>query len=198
MPAASTAASASSTAPGPRGIPASRRARAKWMMFCAKTPPLAGSASKIALISRGSTSLRSNLQPAKLGARLLDQRLRLCAFYLCDIVLIFQQHAERIGDLRRVERYRVELGQRGRPVERLGDARRLEQVLLAQTLNERDKFRSQSLRRARRLRAYDRHLAREVGIAEPMIERTTLERGVSFARAVGGDDDDPRVGRRHD
>src|ERR1700722_5712955 len=116
MPAASTAASASSTAPGPRGIPASRRARAKWMMFCAKTPPLAGSASRIALISCGSLSLRSDLQPAELGAGLLDQRLRLCALNLCDIVLIFQQDAERIGNLRRVERHRIELGQRGRPV----------------------------------------------------------------------------------
>src|SRR5580692_11474508 len=164
------------------------------MMFCAKTPPLAGSASKIALISPGSTSLRSNLQPAKLGARLLDQRLRLCAFYLCDIVLIFQQHAERIGDLRRIEGHRIELGQRGRPVERLGDARRLEQVLFAQTLNERDKFRGQSLRRARRFRAYDRHLASEVGIAKPMIKTTTLERVVNLARAIGGDDDDRRFG----
>src|SRR5277367_3240784 len=176
MPAHSTAASASSTAPGPTGTPASRRARAKWMMFCAKAPPLAGSASTSALIWLGSISLRSDLQPAKLGARLLYQRLRLCALDLCDIVLIFQQDAERIGNLRRVERHRIELGQRGRPVERFGDARRLEQVLFAQTLNEGDKFGSQPLRRARRLGAHDRHLAREVGIAEPMIETPALER----------------------
>src|ERR1700735_1363919 len=127
-------------------MPASRRARAKWMTFCARTPPLAGSASKIALILLGSISLRSDLQPAKLGAGFLDQRLRLCTLYLGNIVLIFQQDAQRIGDLRRVERHRIELGQRGRPVERLGDARRLEQVLFAQTLNERDKLRSPSLR----------------------------------------------------
>ena len=104
----------------PKGTPASRKARAKWMMFCARTPPLAGSASKIAVISLGSISLRSHaavdhniggfviaprgpstraermpglpdLQPAKLGARLLDQRLRLCALDPGDVVLIFQQ-----------------------------------------------------------------------------------------------------------
>ncbi len=31
-----------------------------------------------------------------------------------------------------------------------------------------------------------------------MIETTALERVVNFARAVGGDDDDRRFGRRHD
>src|SRR4029077_5191489 len=72
------------------------------------------------------------------------------------------------------------------------------QVLFAQTLNERDKFRSQALRRTRRLRTYDRHLASEGGIAKPMIETTALERVMDFARAVGGDDDDRRFRRRHD
>ena len=62
--------------------------------------------------------------------------LGLAAFDARDVVLIFQQHAERVGHGRRIERDRVELGQRGRPVERLGDAGRLEQILLAQRLHE--------------------------------------------------------------
>jgi hypothetical protein len=45
-----------------------------------------------------------------------------------DVVLIFQQHAERVGD-ECGRAHRVELGERGGPVERLGDAGRLEQLL---------------------------------------------------------------------
>ena len=87
--------------------------------------------------------------PAQLGARLLDQRLGFRAFDLGDVVLIFEEHAERVGDLRRVERDGVEFGQRRRPVERLGDARRLEQVLLAQPLDEGDEFARSAARGAR-------------------------------------------------
>ena len=42
--------SASSTAPGPSGMPVSRSARAKWTIFCASAPPPAGRASDRAVI----------------------------------------------------------------------------------------------------------------------------------------------------
>ena len=138
--------------PVPSGRPASRRARAKWTMFCARTPPPCrlgfenpawSNFRRICL----ALSLRalSDLQPAKLGARLLDQRLRFRALDLGDVVLIFEQHAERVGDLRRIEGDRVEFGQRRRPVQRFGDAGRLEQVLLAQALDEGDELGGQAL-----------------------------------------------------
>ena len=66
-----------------------------------------------------------------------------------DVVLVLEQHAERVGDRLRVERDAVERHQRFRPVERLGDARRLEEVHRAQPLRERDDLARQRLRRAR-------------------------------------------------
>ena len=55
-----------------------------------------------------------------------------------DVVLVLEQHAQRVGHRLRIERDAVERDQRLGPVERLGDARRLEQVHRAQPLRERD------------------------------------------------------------
>src|SRR5206468_685506 len=49
-----------------------------------------------------------------------------------DVVLVLEQHAQRVVDGLGIEVERVEFGERGRPVDRLGHARRLEQVELAQ------------------------------------------------------------------
>src|SRR5271165_3206282 len=57
--------------------------------------------------ARSDTAL-AGLQSTQFGPGLLDQSLRFGAFDLGDVVLIFEQHAERIGHLRRIERDRVE------------------------------------------------------------------------------------------
>src|SRR5580658_4403904 len=109
-------------------------------MFCDRFPPPGAWASE-AVIRAGARAASdplharlAKLQTTQFGARLLDQRLRLGASDLGDVILIFQEHPKRIGDLRGVKRDRIEFGQRGRPVERLSDAGRLEEVLFAKTL----------------------------------------------------------------
>ena len=133
----------------------------------------------------------------QLRAHLVDQLLRLGAFEARDVVLILEQHAERVGDGRRIERDHVELGQRRRPVERLGDAGRLEQILLAQGLHEMHDLLRQRLADARHLGAHDLQFARGVRIADPVIEAAALERVVDFAGAVRGDHHDRRMRRLH-
>src|ERR1700757_2511593 len=106
-------------------MPAARSARAKWTILSA---------------SREGASVRvpSAIWPlrllccADLRAHLIEQLLGLAALDARDVVLVFQQHAERIVDGRGIEGGGVELGQRGGPIKRLGNAGRLEQVLPAQ------------------------------------------------------------------
>src|SRR5262245_25749584 len=129
------------TASGPTGMPAARNARAKWTMFSASRPaspsrpfpsPLpegwAGEGRReggeSGVIGDGGPSLRR----AQLGVHLVDQLLGLAAFDAGDVVLVLEQHAERVGDRGGVERHCVELAERRGPIERLGDARRLEQI----------------------------------------------------------------------
>ena len=71
------------------------------------------------------------LRRPHLRLHLVEQLLDLRTFELGDVVLIFKKHTERVGDGGRIERYDVELGQRGGPIQRFGDARRLEYILLA-------------------------------------------------------------------
>src|SRR5438034_478897 len=68
---------------------------------------------------------------------------------LRQIVLVFEQHAERIGDRLRIERDAVEREQRLGPIQRFGDAWRLEQIHRAKALRERDDFACERFRRAR-------------------------------------------------
>src|SRR6187455_3107512 len=100
-------------------------------MFSARRPSGSFTAVISALMSR-------SLRRAQLRLDLVEQLLDLAALEPRDVVLVFQEHAERIGHRGRIERDGVELAQGRRPVERLGDARRLEQVLLAQRLYEAD------------------------------------------------------------
>src|SRR4029079_1597828 len=134
-------------------MPAARNARAKCTMFSARRPvswamtqafnpshrsagagvSSAGPPSS-ALARKGGLALL--LRRPDFCPHLVDQFFRLGAFEARDIVLILEQHPERVGDGRRIERNNVKLGQRRGPVERLGDAWRLEQVFLAQGLHE--------------------------------------------------------------
>src|SRR4029077_14501047 len=141
-PAAATAASTPSTAPGPTGTPAARSARAKWTMFSARRPagrcaalPAAAaprtssgaSTGRGAIVTNGCIAFppvrlrRPLLSGAQLCAPLVDEILHRVAFDARDVVLIFEQYAECVRDGRGIERRHVELGERGRPVERFGD-----------------------------------------------------------------------------
>src|SRR5215471_12708512 len=82
----------------------------------------------------------SSFRRPQLRAQTVDQLLRLGAFDAGDIVLVLEQHAERVRYRRGVERDRVEFGERACPVERLGNAGRLEQIMAAQRLDEMDDF----------------------------------------------------------
>src|SRR5262249_22375482 len=135
------------------------------------------------------------LRRAELRAHLVDELLRLCPFNARDIVLIFEQHAKRVGNGQGIERRDVELGERGSPVERLGDAGRLEQILLAQCLHEMHDLLGQNLADARHLGAHDVQFALRDWIADPVIEAAALERVVNFAGAIRRDHHDRRLRR---
>src|SRR5271154_6085776 len=95
------------------------------------------------------------LRRSQIRPHLVEQLFHLAAFEFGDVVLIFQQHAERVGDGGGIERDDVELRERRRPVERLGNTGRFEQFLLAQALHESDYLLRQLLADAWHLGAYD-------------------------------------------
>src|SRR5712692_4194062 len=53
--------------------------------------------------------IRLLLRRAQLGPHAVEQFLRLGAFEPGDVILIFEEHAERVGHRRRIERHHVEL-----------------------------------------------------------------------------------------
>src|SRR5262245_16401055 len=121
MPTASTASMAASTLPGPIGRPAARSVRAKYMTLARSWPATAAP-----LLCRGELLLH-------LG----EQALRLRALDLGDVVLVFEQHAQRVVDRLGRQRQHVELRERMGPVDGLGDARQLEELVRrAQLLHE--------------------------------------------------------------
>ena len=69
-------------------------------------------------------------------AHLIDQLLGFAAFEPGDVVLDLSRTPSVLGDGAGIERYGIELGERGRPVEGLGHARCFEQILPAQRLHE--------------------------------------------------------------
>src|SRR6516225_5614827 len=71
-----------------------------------------------------------------LARRFLQDLLQRLALHARDVVLVFQERAKRVADDLWGERTRVELRERGRPVDRLGNARRFIKVLVAQRLHE--------------------------------------------------------------
>ena len=103
-PTARTASSASSTLPGPIGNPAARSARAKYMMLAKGRPPSGAVA-------------EPSMQPLAASSAFTwaEQALGFAALDLGDVVLVFEQHAERIVDRFRRQRQHIELRQRMRP-----------------------------------------------------------------------------------
>src|SRR5437016_6228533 len=95
--------------------------------------PPSGGSFLLAIQSRVNAELQTMAHPysallrcAQPGVQAVDQFLRLAALDTRDVVLILEQHTERVGNDGRIERHRVELSQGRRPVERFGDARSLE------------------------------------------------------------------------
>ena len=105
------------TLPGPTGRPASRSARAKWRcslrVFLSRSPPARDRHRRIG----GPLVTRPRPRHARAVPDCTSSRscLGLRAFDLGDVVLVFEQHAERVGDERRIERDRVELDQAPKP-----------------------------------------------------------------------------------
>src|SRR5215217_6759869 len=116
----------------------SSRALSDFLLMPPLSPPLplAGERSM-----KGLWWLRTNIPlPQRLGG---DVGLHLAqdlggfrALQALDVVLVLQQHTQRVVDGLGIEVERVQLRQSRRPVDRFGDARRLEQVELAQLLDE--------------------------------------------------------------
>ena len=131
--------------------------------------------------------------PAAAGARSSSSSFAVSPpCMLDDVVLVLQQHAERVLHRRRVEPDRVQRDQRVGPVDRLGDARHLEQVERAHALHELDDLhdsRSAAPGAFRRTISSSRSTRREV---DPVVQAAALQRVVDLARAVAGDDRDRR------
>src|SRR6185437_11006039 len=122
------------TAPGPTGIPAARSARAKPTTLSAINPAAGAVVELVICVSRTVVISGAARKPLILACRFLQHLLQRVALHSRDVVLVFQQRAERVADQLRRQRAGVEFGQRGSPVDRLGDARRLVEILLAQRL----------------------------------------------------------------
>ena len=111
----------------PTGTPALRRARAKWAMLSASLP---------------SSGIGKSLKPVIVSDRaefctgFFEDAFGLGALQLGDVVLVFQQGAERVGDHLRGQLDRVQGDEAFGPVDGLGDAGFLEQIFVAQSLDE--------------------------------------------------------------
>src|SRR5258708_3921099 len=130
-----------------------------------------------------------------LALRLFQNLLQRVALHPRDVILVFQERAERIAHHLRRQRAGVEFGQRGGPVDGLGYPRRLIEILLAQRLHEADDLLRQFCGNAGHARFDDRELALGTGIIHPVIKTAALQRVVNLAGAVRGDDDDRRLRR---
>src|SRR4051812_46035700 len=216
---------ASMTAPGPTGMPAERSARAKPTMLSANCSVCSGARWLMAMVRHSQPSFRVAASWARAGRihsvyslcgtmdsefalraprndklvarRVLQYLLQGVALHPRDVVLVFEQRAQRVADHLRGQRAGVELRQRGGPVDGLGDARRLVEILIAERLDETHDLLRQFCGDAGHARLDDRELAIRVRIIDPVIETTPLQRVVDLAGAVGGDDDDRRARRLH-
>ena len=134
------------------------------------------------------------------GARIArngEQFRRAPAAKRLDIFLRLQHDAERLVDRIRIERLPVEGHQRGHPVDCLGHARHLVELRGSQLLRHRRHLLRELRRRFRHALADNRQFLLERRIVDPLIEAATLQRVVHFARAVGREDDERRLGRLH-
>src|ERR1700722_686630 len=112
MPTALTAATASMTLPGPTGSPAARNVRAKCIRLATSRPSCSESLA---------TTSRPVRRGSELGFDLIEQPRRLAALDARDVVLVFEQHAQRVVDRVGGQFEHVELHQRLGPVDGLGD-----------------------------------------------------------------------------
>src|SRR5690242_14578071 len=117
MPTACNASTALITLPGPTGSPAARSVRAKCITLAISRPSLLGAAA-----ARTSGLARRG---GDLGLDLVEQLGGFAALDAGDVVLVLQEHAERVVDDVRGQFQRIELHQRLGPVDRLGDAGQL-------------------------------------------------------------------------
>src|SRR5262249_57495774 len=112
MPTVLTASTASMTLPGPTGSPAVRKVRAKCIRLASSRPA-------------GSDLVVGTCTVCRLGLDLPENARGFAAVQPGDVVLIFEQHAQRVVDRVRRQFEHVELHQGFRPVDRLPDARQL-------------------------------------------------------------------------
>src|SRR5690349_21579205 len=158
--------------PLPRLRPARRRSRPNVSRFARM---------RVAETSSGCGTLMSCCT-----TRPLDQGRRRIAADAIDILLILQNHTQRILDGVSRELSRAECQQRARPIQRFGHSRRFEEIDFAQSLREAADLQAQLLRSLRHLRAEDAELLIETRKIDPIIETAPFQRVVDFARAVRG------------
>src|SRR5699024_1411202 len=120
---------------------------------------------------------------------LVEDATGLFALNVGDVVLVFQQHPERVVHQRRVERGLIQLYECIDPVDGFGHTRHLEQVGRAQALDKRHHLLLQASAGVGRLDLHDGAFAFGVGVINPVVQATTLDGVVDFTRAIGGDDD---------
>ena len=110
-----------------------------------------------------------------------------------NIVLVFEQHAERIVDVFFRQLDHVKRGEGARPVNRLSDSGQLEHVLFAYALHKGHDLRGQALIDARHFAPHDLKLTRGVRIVHPVIQTAPLDRIMNFTRAIRRDHDERRI-----
>ena len=187
--------SASRVLPGPTGNPAARRQRAKCIIFASEAV-LERLIDVPSLVSRSESrhTLTGSARGREVGfyfvqktlAASLPWILAISSWYLSSVPM-------RVVDGVGVQ-FQTDPGSSA-PGSNPGSRRHawhLEQVLRAELLHEADDMAwSTNFGRAPGMRAFDdRHLTLGVGIVDPVIEATPLQRIVDLTRAVGGDDHD--------
>src|ERR1700751_4763128 len=99
----------------------------------------------------GSPVTISRLRPGGLGLDLIEDAGGFAAMQAGDVVLIFEQHAQRVVDRVRRKFQYIELHQGFGPVDRLGDAGELEEIHRAQSMPKADELARQMLTRSPRI-----------------------------------------------
>src|SRR5437879_4089534 len=140
--------------------------------------------------SRANAPSRGN-RSASGTSRLLDQGGHLLADAL-EVFLVFERRSERRVDQRRVDASGAERGQRSGPVQRLRHSRHLVELHPPQALHEGGHLAREAVGGLRRPSANDLHLLLEVGVVDPVVETSPLQRVVHLAGPVRGDDDKRR------
>jgi len=126
-------------------------------------------------------------------ASLVEEAFGLGSLEFLDVVLVFQESTEGVGDDFGGEVYDVEGEQAFGPVDGFGDTGFLEEIFGAQLLDEIHDGAAEGLRNLWRAAVQDGDFAVKVGVIDPVLEAATFERVMHLSRAVGGEDDDGRL-----